>query len=397
LCLVPYFSVREALVTDRKADVRSALASPLNFRIPTIDSNIVLEFGNIFQLARSEFQLILEHWLRGVSVGGGDSETTTVIDDAKWLELITVSCGAVATYLNQKDAPSMVQLRSDVSQYVNGAMFLKVGQKAKQQDLGVACEELVDKMSNEAHRAFPRGSNTVVGVASAGGLVEIVLITPGSNGQYRANMHTHFNVTLREQKVQFLTELMKYLRFVVTIERPNSDFHLIPGLRRETSNGHHVTWDREGLLKEYRRLRSPLQMQYLQDVYAAQLPHVERGIIPDPKIHVARILSLGRKLSTCIGDGTVSKGVAFDHIASAVNELHSIGYAHCDICVNNCFVDTAGVVFLDDLEYVRPADMPPPTDPGKNHRLPFGAILPPTARELDILQLQSFQLELLRL
>jgi serine/threonine protein kinase len=63
--------------------------------------------------------------------------------------------------------------------------------------------------------------------------------------------------------------------------------------------------DREGLLKEYKTLRSP-QMQYLQAVYA------------------------------------------FNAIQSTVEELHSINYVHCDICLSNCIVDAEGVVSLED-------------------------------------------------
>ncbi len=50
-----------------------------------------------------------------------------------------------------------------------------------------------------------------------------------------------------------------------------------------------------------------------------------------------------------------------DKIALGVKELHEIGFAHCDISLNNIFVEFGtNVVFLDDLEYLTPIlDKPP--------------------------------------
>jgi hypothetical protein len=51
------------------------------------------------------------------------------------------------------------------------------------------------------------------------------------------------------------------------------------------------------------------------------------------------------------------------------------------------------VVFLDDLEYIRPMGASPP----HNSRLPDGFVLPLTARELDLLQLKSLEIEIMRI
>jgi hypothetical protein len=125
--LVPWFCIVDALAAHRCPDPNTALNSPLEFRIPTVNREHVLYYGDIFQLAGSEYEYVLEEWMRGVRVGGGDSETSVVIDNGGWLKLIRLSfSGGIVTYLNEIDESSVVSLRPDVVLYRNGAMFLKI-------------------------------------------------------------------------------------------------------------------------------------------------------------------------------------------------------------------------------------------------------------------------------
>jgi hypothetical protein len=395
-----FFSVANALRQYRQPNLSAALSTNLEFRIPTVDNNLVQQFGNIFQLAQSEWKFQLEAWLHGGALGGGNSETTVVVRDSGWLQLIPSTCGSVITYINQKDASSVVRLRPDVTQYLNGAIFLKVEQKASQEELLIARGELVAKLNRDAYLVFPKDNRSIIGFASAGGLIDMVEISVAGAGTFNAHLLRSFNLTAIEGRVAFLETLMKFLRFVVTIDGPNQSFHLIPGSRRQTPNGHHVTWIREGLLKEYGRLQSPQQMEMIQAVYEANLAHVEHGVVENRESKVALITRVGRQLIDCIVDQTVTKEVALQHITLGIRELHSINLAHCDICVSNCYVDMSGptpVVFLDDLEYIRPIGASPPPSPPHNSRLPDGFALPLTARELDLLQLRSLEIEIMRI
>jgi hypothetical protein len=139
----------------------------------------------------------------------------------------------------------------------------------------------------------------------------------------------NFEIDSERGRVKFLVHLMKFLRYVVTIEKANQSFHLTAGIRRETRNGHHVTWIREGILKEYGTLRSEQQMEWIGAVYQLALPHVEHGYVLNAKTTVAT--RVGRKLAACIGDGTITREVAFEQIRLGVQELHESGFAHCDI------------------------------------------------------------------
>ncbi len=61
----------------------------------------------------------------------------------------------------------------------------------------------------------------------------------------------------------------------------------------------------------------------------------------------------------------MDKRKVLNQIRSGINQLHANGYAHCDLYVDNIFVDSeedGGSVFLGDLEYCRRKDEKPPTD-----------------------------------
>ena len=49
-----------------------------------------------------------------------------------------------------------------------------------------------------------------------------------------------------------------------------------------------------------------------------------------------------------------------EQVRLGLDELHSIGLAHCDISVDNVLIDDNGVVFLGDLEYLTPVNEPAP-------------------------------------
>ncbi len=380
-------------------NLQEALDTDLEFKIPTVNRNLFKSHRNFFQFASSELEYTLENWISGITLGGGESESTILADDAGWLTMITLVIGGVIVLFNQSDASSKVKLRPDVVQYRNGAMFLKFEQKAKQSHLMVARKELVDKLSPKAWQVFPRGTRSIVGFASAGKLIDMVRIQPNDRGVFESILVQNYSVTTVVGRIEFLVALFKFLRYVVTIDGPNLDFHLVPGIRLKTPNGHHVTWTNEGLVKEYADLKSSHQMQWINTVYQAQLPHVEHGIVQDSELSLTIATRIGRKLKDCIMDQTITKELALEHIRLGVQELHGIGFAHCDLCVDNCFVDVNGsdpIAFLDDLEYIRPLNDPPPPFP-HNHRLLPGHPVPGTAEELGREQLLTLQIEMIHL
>ena len=101
------------------------------------------------------------------------------------------------------------------------------------------------------------------------------------------------------------------------------------------------------------------------------------------------ITTVGRRLQDVYA--LVNKQTILDQVALAVEQLHSIGVAHCDIRVSNIFMNlTNDAIFLGDLEYCREMSAPAPTGlRGSDSRAA-------TARELDIIQLSKLPEELYR-
>jgi serine/threonine protein kinase len=77
-------------------------------------------------------------------------------------------------------------------------------------------------------------------------------------------------------------------------------------------------------------------------------------------------------------------------VTIGVAQLHSMGFAHTDIKVDNIFVDK-GIAFLDDLEYVTPVTAAARSEGrGLTGR-------PQSACDQDIAQLELFSGDVMRL
>jgi hypothetical protein len=185
--------------------------------------------------------------------------------------------------------------------------------------------------------------------------------------------------------------LAKYFRWVVSIRGPTADFHLVPGNRKSTPNGHHVTYtvDASGracVLKEF-NLKANIPLQHMATVFQAKIPNVQWGRVTDTRAKTVELIRVGFTLKQAVRDRLISVDGAIQNIRDALDQLHSIGFAHCDVKMDNVFVDRQApyVAFLDDLEFLRPVNDPPP----KSIRIPTGCH-PRTALELDEAQFTRF-------
>jgi hypothetical protein len=220
------------------------------------------------------------------------------------------------------------------------------------------------------------------------------MITHG-NREFTTTLLQGFNHTTVIGRVQFLEMLFKIMRWMSALMGPQSSFHLKPGIRIRTPNGHHVCWIKEGLIKEYnRKTMDNRQLNLIDHVYSHSpaLLHVESGRVVNHSKRECLITRLGHKLSSStMARAHLSKDDLIQQVQNGLDELHSLGLAHCDLSLNNVFIDDAGVVFLDDLEYLSPLNDPPAiVNP---NRLPHGTVgaSVKTAVELDNLQFQRFK------
>jgi serine/threonine protein kinase len=138
----------------------------------------------------------------------------------------------------------------------------------------------------------------------------------------------------------------------------------------KTTNHHFVTWTNEDLLKEFNHHSDfTTQLDRINKVYNT-VPHplhIEYGYVNNnPNAPSSCVITrLGYKLTRDnVNRFLLTKAEVMNQVLRGLEELHAIGFGHCDLCIANFFIDRNGTVFLDDLEYLSP--------PHKT-RLPNGA------------------------
>ena len=157
----------------------------------------------------------------------------------------------------------------------------------------------------------------------------------------------------------------------------------------EKRDGHHITLLEEGILKEFdeHKLHN-IQIATIGAIYALNLLNIEHGTVNCKSITITRV---GSRLKDAVRTRHMDKSSVLVQIRSGIDQLHANVYAHCDICVDNIFVDSqedGGAVFLGDLEYCRRKDEKPPVD------IRRADPKAKTAEELDMLQLEKLKDEL---
>eukprot|EP01031_Cornospumella_fuschlensis_P034229 gene34229-41433_t len=257
-------------------------------------------------------------------------------------------------FVNQHHSSSKAKFRPDGVITVNGALAGIVESKAAESEMSTAAKEIPSKLNPNAYKAFPLNQSSIPGFASCATCVTLHSVA-------------YDHATMRFTQI---------LTWMVTLQSSQQLEHLVPGVKRQTTNGHSVTWIHAGLLKEFSR-NNDIRMDLIGRVYSSNLQHVERGRANGRSV---TITSIGKTLNNAVRAGSVTDAENVIHeLRSAVNELHGVGVAHCDICTDNMFVLEDGTIILGDLEYCTESDNLPP-----QVRRFYGT--PATALELDEMQ-----------
>lgn len=365
-----------------------ALTSDLPFKIAVADQRWVDNYPNTLCLGRAEYDYKVDQWL--VRSFTFVSETTVTSLDQMWIEVLNSCLGGIVLYLNQHDPSSAVRIRPDTTLMRHGALLLKGEAKRDASEMENAKQQLLDSFFEGAVCCFPRSGQSIIGVTTCSTAASIYKIRR-SDGQFSLQLHRDYNLQSDPaERLLFIVDIFKIARWMVTVDAPVSNFHMVPSVRRTTRNGHHVTWCHRGILKEYHKPREHV-IDRILEVYAHRLPHVEWGEAVTNNSNAVLITRVAVRLKDALAAGQITQVDAIEHVRLAVGELHNVGYAHCDIVVENVFVDH-GVAFLDDLEYLTPlADKAPVNarwDPVRHPNL--------TAQGLDAQLLGSFTTEVLR-
>jgi hypothetical protein len=349
-------------------------------------------------IATSESNYAVEGWLQHFL--SGNSEMSVMALDGLWIFIIE-NWTSVSVFRDQSHASSVFRTRTDATLTKNGAVVLKHEAKATANELDAADNELVDKLFSAAFSQFPMGSNEIVGITTCATETRIHrLFYDTKSEKFRLERYQAYPMNSLEGRVSFLIDIAKICRWIAGITGPISGFHLMFNIRTKTSNDHHVTWCQGGILKEFKHFSnyngeggniSDVTIGYINHIHSLNLKNVEWGHPVSGNNRAIMMTRIGRRIEDAIRIKKVSKDNIYNGVVEGLTQLRDIGFAHCDISINNVFVDENGV-FLGDLEYLTPLNSPPP----HLTRISANSIVS-TAQELDILQLKTFALELQRL
>ena len=258
----------------------------------------------------------------------------------------------------KKDASSQISLRPSFTGMYQDTLVVKGEAKILRSQIPTAIKEIISKFHSTAYLLFPKYCPQLPGFASCRDQISLHSIS--FNGHDRVfceqpvNIYDTSNAFVR---LMFIQDIFRIAIWIVSQIGPIQGFHLVPDVRIVTRNGHHITFGANGILKEFKDVKR-VSMDVIRTIYLANLPNVEQGHINGLSI---TITSIGRRVADALTAGYVTKEQVFSQTQVAVNQLHSLGFAHCDICLENIFVNVeTGVVFLGDLEYCRPMDQEPP-------------------------------------
>jgi hypothetical protein len=319
------------------------------------------------------------------------SKTGVVSLDSAWLLLIRKCIPGVIIHQNQHDESSQVSLRPDAVVEYHNALVLKVESKADEKSLLDAQAELTDKFGDKSVDCFPHRRNSIFGIASTATIISLLSLHCDGKSYSRVILK-QYDMNSIAWRVGFVQDVFKIVRWIRTVSGPNRDFHLMQNVKVETRNGHSICWDGTKLTKTFKN-QDINRLRCIATVYAANLPNVEWGEVPERSRKTIVIKRIGKRLLTALRERLVTKEQIIAQLRLAIGQLHEIGFAHCDICLENAFYDeSTNSVFIDDLEYLTPAGDPPP----HHTRIPNDGTIPSTAGELDELQLERLAAFLMR-
>lgn len=348
--------------------IESALESPLPFRIPTATSSTANSRPETFIRGEGPCATAVDWWLTRPM--DGNAEVSVMSVDAGWINVIKDACSA-QVFRDESHQSSAGQTRPDATITRMGALVMKHEAKYSVHDLTLAVSELLSKFFVGVEKLFPRGSLDIIGVVSCASSNQILKLSFNPTTQsFSSRLLKEYNVSNLSDRVLFLVDIVKLCRWIINVNSPNGQFHLLPGQTIPTPNGHSITWCREGLLKVFqsptKRLRSGRgggvseeSLGYINHVHNSHLPHVEWGYRPEGLLNAVMITRIGRRLLDVVVEGALTHEKILQDVRAGLEELHGLGYAHCDLRLENLFVDDKGVVFLDDLEYLTPSNLPP--------------------------------------
>eukprot|EP01036_Dinobryon_divergens_P036809 gene36809-48004_t len=375
-------------------------------------------FPTVFEKGYGEYNESIDIWL-WYPLMYLTSERTVVMLDGMWQYLIK-SVLMADIQMDQYDATSNTRCKPHFTAMLNGVLIMKGEMTAQSIDMIAARVGLLKKFHSSAYKLFPTGCSSIPAVITSIEQVQLLSLSYDVNNRkhYSLSLVKAYNVMEMAPRVEFICDIFRILIWALSHDHyhqqeSNNTFHLSPGVRTRTRNGHFITFLAGGICKEFGHHRlSQIDMDVIRVIYSLKLPNVEWGIVndddngghhpPPSSITITRVGSTLTHLGGSRGGGSrIRREDIFEQVSRGVEQLHAHGFAHCDICVDNIFIDDGdsegggggggGQAFLGDLEYCCGKDSKPRSD---IRRADDRAR---TSEELDNIQLVKLKDELARL
>ena len=311
-------------------DLSAVLASNLSYKIAVKTMKFVESHSDTFELGDCEYGVAVDSLLEHILVGNvGSSEMITVSRNANFLTIFDNCCG-YTVYRDQVDPSSIVLKRPDDTIVAAGSVCLKNEAKGKPSDAHVARKELTDKLSPGALKVFPANSQSIFGMTTFPNLINIYSIGFDlTTNNFFTTFLCAFDMRQLDDRVLFVKAVFKIAEWMSTVPGPHDEFHLLPDVRRETPNGHHITWTKECLLKEL-KLYSPTiaeeetnmrhTMSCIAHIYGERMPNVEWGTVEHPNF--LKITRIGSMLKRAILSKMITREKALADVRKGENVVH---------------------------------------------------------------------------
>lgn len=391
---IPSIKIRETISQFRVScgiEFTDVIKEKLEFLIPITDPDIVRTYPDIFQLARAEYSDTLNVWL-GHQLLSHTSAMAVMNLDAMWQNILK-RVGFVNIFWDEHDESSKARIRPDfTAMSATKVLVMKGEAKAKLSYIvDSSSDDLIVKFHPTVHKLFPNGCNSIPAVSTCGEALDLYAIQY-FNKVFTKKFIQRYTLDELSGRIEFTVTLFNILRWIMSQTNPIEAFHLLPEVRTKTRNGHHVTLIESGLLKEFDKSKlNSISLDIIGKIYKLRLPNVEYGTVNHISITITRV---GSKLKDIIRMHSRNKNEIYQQVEMGIEQLHANGFAHCDICLDNIFVDSlenGGNIFIGDLEYCRLISDAPPVDIRRADRRAR------TAGDLDNFQLENFKDELARI
>lgn len=301
---------------EADSSLHDVVASDLSYKIAGTCKKYVDLFPDVFILGKCEYGIavdaLLQHLMENVI---GSCDLTTHARNSNFLAIFDQFCDHQVYWGRLVD-----------SVVANGAVGLRIAARREPSDADAAHGDLIGSVSPEAPRVFPFNSQSIYGMTAFPYLLNLYSIG------YSTITRTFFTEDIAcydmrhmHERVRFVKAVFRIAEWMSTISGPNEEFHLIPGVRDRTPNGHHITWTSDYLLKELKLFKqnaagqiTNIAIEYtttlerIAPIYPAILSNVEWGTVEAPNL--LRVTRIGLMLRRAISLEKITKEKAMDDV-----------------------------------------------------------------------------------